>query len=350
MSPIRVVDVHLGRDDIDKALRADIEAWNLYVHLGIGEGAPAKPQVWLAQRLKALGVETGEDMGLIEPEISKGRRITQQKVDSLVELLRGDQPFPDLRGRTILLVDEGIASSITMETAIAALKRAGASKIIVAVATGYETSLQTLTDQVAEVYCANVRGGWGYDVTTAGYGDLQGGPATEEYTATFSGTSSATPIVTGAAVQLNGIHRECYGADMDPLDLRDLITATGTPQNGTQNIGPRPNVREAIVSLEIPRTVLTGSLTIGSNYVVSSLGQPNDACVSSRSRHGSIFTPMTRASAQLSNCLPPTIRACYPTSVGCSMITTFPCRMPRLQPSVPRRKMSFMSPAGMTNH
>jgi hypothetical protein len=42
--------------------------------------------------------------------------------------------------------------------------------------------------------------GWGWEVTTAGYGDLQGGPSTPEdrwYTDRFSGTSSASPIVAG---------------------------------------------------------------------------------------------------------------------------------------------------------
>ena len=51
--------------------------------------------------------------------------------------------------------------------------------------------------------------GWGEDVATSGYGDLyDGGPETKEYTGFFSGTSSATPIVTGAGVALNAIHRE----------------------------------------------------------------------------------------------------------------------------------------------
>jgi len=108
-----------------------------------------------------------DDMGLIEPEISKGIRLTRETVEDLAKLLRGERPFPDLNGRTVLLVDEGIASSITMETAIEALKRIGARSIIVAVATGYETSLQRLAREVDEVYCPNVRGGWGYEVAQA---------------------------------------------------------------------------------------------------------------------------------------------------------------------------------------
>jgi hypothetical protein len=121
--------------------------------------------------------------------------------------------------------------------------------------------------------------GWGFNVATAGYGDLQSGPATQEYTATFSGTSSATPIVTGAAVQLNGINREVYGSNLDPLALRSLITNTGTPQGSGGQIGPRPNVRAALLALQVPRCSIAGNLVPGGNYTVTNYGQPNDACV-----------------------------------------------------------------------
>ena len=40
--------------------------------------------------------------------------------------------------------------------------------------------------------------GWGFNVTTSGYGGLYNGGTLETYTSTFSGTSSATPIVTNS--------------------------------------------------------------------------------------------------------------------------------------------------------
>ena len=49
--------------------------------------------------------------------------------------------------------------------------------------------------------------GWGHNVTTTGYGGLftGGGDPNQYYTATFNGTSSASPIVAGAAAALQGI-------------------------------------------------------------------------------------------------------------------------------------------------
>ncbi|MFP4696605.1 MAG: ATP-dependent RNA helicase, partial [Thiohalospira sp.] len=51
-----------------EAVSEAIEAWNLYLHLGWGEGEPApEPAIWLAGRLAELGVEIGEDLMLLEP-------------------------------------------------------------------------------------------------------------------------------------------------------------------------------------------------------------------------------------------------------------------------------------------
>ncbi|MFT4541715.1 MAG: serine protease [Planctomycetota bacterium] len=121
--------------------------------------------------------------------------------------------------------------------------------------------------------------GWGFTVTTAGYGTLQSGPVTEEYSNSFSGTSSATPIVTGAGMVLNSIHEAAYASYLDPLVLRDLLTNTGTPQGTGGQIGPRPDIRAAINDLDLPRLSLSGSLQIGSNYAITNFGAPGDLSV-----------------------------------------------------------------------
>lgn len=120
--------------------------------------------------------------------------------------------------------------------------------------------------------------GWGFQVTTTGYGDLyNGGSVQTEYTAAFSGTSSATPIVTGAGVMINGIAREAYGAGLDPLVLRALLTATGTPQGSGGMIGPRPNVRAAIAQIGVPTVTVGGSLIPGGSVDITIAGTPGDS-------------------------------------------------------------------------
>jgi subtilisin family serine protease len=91
--------------------------------------------------------------------------------------------------------------------------------------------------------------GWGWHVATLGYGDAQGGSSENAwYTLRFSGTSSASPIVTGAVACLQGRAKAKNGAPLTPSKVRQILMSTGTPQQQgpgvplTQNIGPLPNL------------------------------------------------------------------------------------------------------------
>ena len=95
--------------------------------------------------------------------------------------------------------------------------------------------------------------GWGREVTTTGYGDLQGGADRDLwYTDRFSGTSSASPIVVGALTCVQGVLRSRGRALLDPARARELLRATGSPQQDapgrprTQRIGNRPDLRQLI--------------------------------------------------------------------------------------------------------
>lgn len=93
---------------------------------------------------------------------------------------------------------------------------------------------------------------WGRCVTTTGYGNLYNGGVNAYYTKTFSGTSSASPIVAAAVVALSGIAKQ-RGIVLTPRQMRDLLKNTGTAQTGTGgNIGPLPNLRAAIAQLASP--------------------------------------------------------------------------------------------------
>ena len=96
--------------------------------------------------------------------------------------------------------------------------------------------------------------GWGREVTTCGYGDLQGGVDPDLwYTDRFSGTSSASPIVVGALGCVQGFNRANNKALLTPATARSNLRNTGSPQQdaptrpATQRIGNRPNLRELII-------------------------------------------------------------------------------------------------------
>ncbi|MFG2555070.1 S8 family peptidase [Streptomyces sp. NPDC048581] len=111
--------------------------------------------------------------------------------------------------------------------------------------------------------------GWGREVTTTGGfwdkpGDLQGGP--EEiawYTDTFSGTSSASPVVVGALAALQGMLKAAGQQPMSPERARAVLRATGSPQQdapgrpASQRVGNRPDIKAAVTYL-LPQAVGSG--------------------------------------------------------------------------------------------
>jgi len=106
-------------------------------------------------------------VNLTAEDVEKGIEKTRAKVTRRVKKLRGGQPFPDLGNRSVILVDDGLASGFTMRVAVKALRNAGADRIVVAVPTGHRRSAEMIAQEVATLYCANIRGGLSYAVASA---------------------------------------------------------------------------------------------------------------------------------------------------------------------------------------
>ncbi len=92
--------------------------------------------------------------------------------------------------------------------------------------------------------------GYGVSVYSTGYGDLYAGMSEDElYTNSFSGTSSASPIVTASVAALSGVFKQWLGTTLNADSARTLLVSTGSPQmppSLTLAIGPRPNIAAAI--------------------------------------------------------------------------------------------------------
>ncbi|NIP99083.1 MAG: phosphoribosyltransferase [Nitrospinaceae bacterium] len=108
-----------------------------------------------------------ERLGLSQNDVETGIQETRRKVERRMELLRGDRPFPRLTDRTVVLVDDGLATGSTMRVAIRAIRKAGASRRVVAVPTGHGDSVRELAEEVDALYCANVREGYRFAVAEA---------------------------------------------------------------------------------------------------------------------------------------------------------------------------------------
>jgi len=67
---------------------------------------------------------------------------------------RDDRPEPDVRGRTIILVDDGLATGSTMRAAVAALRKFQPARIVVAVPVAAPSACEDIAPEVDEIVCA----------------------------------------------------------------------------------------------------------------------------------------------------------------------------------------------------
>lgn len=118
-------------EEVARALRAPLDAM-LVRKLGVpgqeevAMGAIADGGIRILNEplIGALGLTTREVANVIADE---ARELVRRKA-----AYRGDHPFPDLRDRTVILVDDGVATGSTMRAAVAAVRAQSPRVVIVA--------------------------------------------------------------------------------------------------------------------------------------------------------------------------------------------------------------------------
>ncbi len=131
---------------------------------------------------------------------------------------------------------------------------------------------------------------WGDGVVTTGYGDhplsVQDNP-NQWYTADFSGTSSATAIISGIVLLLQEYVDQLYGPTLQPWEyaylnaaqIRELLThpEVGVSQSdGGCNIGKQPNVGKALELLK--NGVINPTIGVKVGGACANSGQGTEAC------------------------------------------------------------------------
>jgi putative phosphoribosyl transferase len=104
---------------------------------------------------------------LPEDEIKAQIRKTKDVIKKRNQLFRGGKSFPVLEGKIIIVVDDGLASGYTMLGAVKFIKRNSPMKIIVAVPTGSEKTVDFILPEVDELVCLNIRSRFPFAVADA---------------------------------------------------------------------------------------------------------------------------------------------------------------------------------------
>jgi putative phosphoribosyl transferase len=139
-------------DEVARALDAPLD-----IALVRKLGAPRQPELGIGalgedgtmvldrDTIAALGVTRSEIEAIVEREAAELERRRR--------LYRGDEAAVDVGGRTVILVDDGIATGVTTTAACTLLRERGAERVIVAVPVCARAALERLGERLGEVVC-----------------------------------------------------------------------------------------------------------------------------------------------------------------------------------------------------
>jgi predicted phosphoribosyltransferase len=139
--------------EVAKALHASLDVF-LVRKLGVpgreelAMGAIASGGVYV------LNEEAVQALGIPDEVIQQVALEEQRELERRERVYRGDRPHPDVRGKIVILVDDGLATGSTMRAAVAALRRQGPAKILVAVPVGSPETCSELQAVADEAICA----------------------------------------------------------------------------------------------------------------------------------------------------------------------------------------------------
>ncbi len=97
----------------------------------------------------AIVNELDVDQSIINTVIERERRVLNERNAKY----RDDRPYPDLKAKNIILVDDGIATGATMRAAITALRQRGSARIIVAVPVAPPEVYSQFNNLADEIVC-----------------------------------------------------------------------------------------------------------------------------------------------------------------------------------------------------
>jgi predicted phosphoribosyltransferase len=105
--------------------------------------------------VRVLNAQVVRALGLADDDVDAVARTEQRELERRERLYRGDRPMPELRGRTVILVDDGLATGSTMLAAVRAVRAQRPARTVVAVPTAAADTCEMLRDEADEVVCAS---------------------------------------------------------------------------------------------------------------------------------------------------------------------------------------------------
>ncbi|HUH66597.1 MAG TPA: phosphoribosyltransferase family protein [Syntrophales bacterium] len=175
--------IHLGKDE-KKPIVLGIPRGGIAVGYPIASKlrSPLEPVT-----LRKLPIPQNDQMGfgavtldrkvILNTRLVDAGYVRREEIDAVVDevyeevlrrdrIYRGSQPFPELTGRTVLIVDDGLATGFTMLAAIGFARDRGAMKIICAVPVAHDAAYGLIEREVDSIVCLHVDRGFSFAVAS----------------------------------------------------------------------------------------------------------------------------------------------------------------------------------------
>lgn len=106
-----------------------------------------------------LVADQAADLGLARADVERLAQAELAEVARRAERYRAGAPLPDVDDRDVVLVDDGLATGVTAEAALRALRRRGPARLVLAVPVGAPDSILRLSP-LAEIVCLEMPAGF----------------------------------------------------------------------------------------------------------------------------------------------------------------------------------------------
>lgn len=139
--------------EVAEALHAPLDVFvvrklGLPWHEELAMGALASGDVRVLDQELISRAEVGDE------DIERVTLIEQAELERREKLYRGNRPFPDVRGKTVILIDDGLATGSTMRAAVAALRKQQPAAVVVAAPVAPAETCDAFHQIADEVICA----------------------------------------------------------------------------------------------------------------------------------------------------------------------------------------------------
>ncbi len=138
--------------EVARALRAPLDVWVVRKI-----GAPLQPELAIGAIAEGGGAYFDESLARLleisDAEVAAVVEREQAELERRIDLYRGSRPPPPIAGRTVILVDDGLATGSTARAALQALRAQSPARLVFAAPVAAADSLARLSELADEIVC-----------------------------------------------------------------------------------------------------------------------------------------------------------------------------------------------------